>query len=156
MVRVLLVANKTLGSDEVAEYVRNRMAKGDDCQFSLLVPATPRWDREPASRLTGGLASAIGGVERPGEQEDHYAFARSRLDYGLEVLRGLGARVDGDIGDPDPGKAINEVLARKQVDEVALSTLPKGISRWLRLDIPSQIERKFRIPVTVIKVQQSA
>jgi GABA permease len=155
MVRVLLVANKTLGSGEVSDYVRNRMAK-DDCEFTLLVPATPRWDREPASRFAGGLANAIGGVESSDENDDNYAFARKRLDYGLEVLRGLGATVEGDIGDPDPGKAINEFLTRKQVDEVALSTLPKGISRWLRLDIPRQVERKFRIPVTVIKVQQSA
>ena len=42
MDRVLLVANKTLASEEVSEYVRTRMAK-DPCEFTLLVPATPRW-----------------------------------------------------------------------------------------------------------------
>ena len=155
MVRVLLVANKTLGSGEVSDYVRNRMAK-DECQFTLLVPATPRWDREPAFRLAGRLAGASEGVGSSQDQEDNYAYAHSRLEYGLEVLRGLGAAVDGHVGDPDPGKAINEFLERAQVDEVALSTLPKGVSRWLRLDIPHQVERKFHIPVTVIKVQQSA
>ena len=41
MVRVLLVANKTLGSGEVSEFVRNRMGE-EECQFTLLVPATPR------------------------------------------------------------------------------------------------------------------
>jgi hypothetical protein len=154
MVRVLLVANKTLGSGEVSDYVRNRMAK-DDCQFTLLVPATPRWDREPAARLMGGMASASAGVESSRPQEDNYEYARSRLAYGLDVLRGLGATVEGDVGDPDPGKAIAEVLSRKQFDEVALSQLPKGVSRWLRLDIPHQVERKFHVPVTVIKVQQA-
>jgi hypothetical protein len=155
MVRVLLVANKTLGSGEVSDYVRNRMAK-EECQFTLLVPATPRWDREPAFRLAGRLAGGSEGVGSSREQEDSYAFAHSRLEYGLEVLRGLGAAVDGHVGDPDPGKAINELLERAQFDEVALSTLPKSVSRWLRLDIPHQVERKFHIPVTVIKVQQSA
>ena len=154
MVSVLLVANKTLGSGEVSEYVRSRMAK-DECQFTLLVPATPRWNSEPASRLAGGLARGSEAVGSPQDVDDNYEFARSRLQYGLEVLRGLGATVDGDIGDPDPAKAIHEVLARKRFDEVALSQLPKGVSRWLRLDIPHQIERKYQIPVTVIKVQQT-
>ncbi len=155
MVRVLLVANKTLGSGEVSEFVRSRIAE-EECQFTLLVPATPRWNREPTSRLAGGLASASEGVGSSQDNEDNYEYARSRMEYGLEVLRGLGATVVGDIGDPDPAKAINEVLKRKQFDEVALSTLPKGVSRWLRLDIPHQVERRFHIPVTVIKVQQSA
>jgi GABA permease len=155
MVSVLLVANKTLGSGDVSEYVRTRMAK-DECQFTLLVPATPRWGSEPASRLAGGLAMASEAVGFAQDSQDNYEFARSRLEYGLEVLRGLGANVDGDIGDPDPAKAIHEVLGRKRFDEVALSQLPKGVSRWLRLDIPHQIERKYHIPVTVIKVQQAA
>ena len=152
MVRVLLVANKTLGSGEISEFVRNRMAE-DECQFTLLVPATPRPDRQPTARFTGGLASVSEGVASTSGAHDNYEHARSRLEYGLEVLRGLGAAVDGDVGDADPGKAINEVLTRRQFDEVALSTLPKSISRWLRQDIPHQVERKFHIPVKVIKVQ---
>lgn len=151
MVRVLLVANKTLGSGEVSDFVRNRMTE-DDCQFTLLVPATPRPGREPASRFTGGLASASEGVASASGVPDDYEHARSRLEYGLDVLRGLGATVDGHVGDADPAKAITEVLTRRQFDEVALSTLPKSISRWLRQDIPHQVERKFRIPVKVIKV----
>jgi GABA permease len=106
--------------------------------------------------LAGGLAGASQGVGSSAGDEDNYAYARSRLEYGLEVLKGLGAAVDGDVGDPDPAKAIQEILTRREYDEVALSTLPKSVSRWLRLDIPHQIERKFHIPVTVIKVQQIA
>jgi GABA permease len=155
MARVLLVANKTLASGEVSEYVRTRMAK-EPCEFTLLVPATPRWDREPASRLASGLAGASEGAGPSYNREDNYEYARSRLEFGLNVLRGLGATVDGDVGDPDPSKAIPEMLKRRQFDEVALSTLPKGISRWLGLDIPRQVERKFHVPVTVIKVQDSA
>jgi hypothetical protein len=153
MVRVLLVANKTLGSGEVSEYVRNRMAS-EECHFTLLVPATPRWDRVPLHQQR--LASASEGVaSSPGSgSEDNYAFARSRLEYGLGVLKSLGADVDGEVGDPDPAKAIHEILERKPFDEVALSTLPKGVSHWLRLDIPHQVERRFHLPVTVIKVQQ--
>lgn len=150
MVRVLLVANKTLGGGDVTEFVRNRMTE-DECQFTLLVPATPPPDLEPEVRLTGGLASPGGGVVPSADMEFHYEYARSRLEYGLELLTGLGATVDGEVGDADPGKAINEMLGRRQFDEVALSTLPRGVSRWLRLDIPHQVERKFGVPVRVIK-----
>lgn len=159
MVRVLLVANKTLGSGEVSQFVQDRMAK-DDCHFTLLVPATPRWDRMPMHRLRlenslSGASEGLGSTAVD-ENEDNYAFARSRLEYGLDVLRGLGADADGDVGDPDAGKAVMEILERRPFDEVALSTLPKGVSRWLRLDIPHQVERKFHIPVTLIKAQEGA
>jgi len=149
---VLLVANKTLGSGEISEFVRDRMAK-EECQFTLLVPATPR--SEPIHRLASGSAAVSERASSDGD-EDNYDFARSRLEYGLGVIRGLGATVDGDVGDPDPAKAIYEVLERRHFDEVALSTLPKGLSRWLRLDIPHHVERKFHIPVTVIKVQSAS
>ena len=148
MVRVLLVANRTLGSGEVSEFVRNRMGE-EECQFTLLVPATPRSYRGAAS----GPANVSEGVAPAHDAEDDYEHARSRLEYGLGVLRALGAAVDGDVGDPNPAKAIGEVLTRRQFDEVALSTLPKSVSRWLRMDIPHQVERKFKIPVKVIRVQ---
>ena len=62
---------------------------------------------------------------------DDWEHARLRLEYGLTTLRALGATVDGEVGDANPAKAITDVLKRKSFDEVVLSTLPKGISRWL-------------------------
>jgi hypothetical protein len=147
MIRVLLVANKTLGSGEVSEFVRSRM-EGEECHFTLLVPATPHSHREPAT-----VPDVREGVAPSHAVEDDYEHARSRLEYGIGLLRGLGAAVDGDVGDPNPAKAISDVLTRRQFDEVALSTLPKGVSRWLRQDIPHKVERKFNIPVKIIKTQ---
>ena len=51
--------------------------------------------------------------------------------------------------------AADEPDQRRQYDEVALSTLPKGVSRWLGLDIPHQVQRRFHVPVTVISVSRS-
>ena len=161
MVRVLLVANKTLGGPAISEFVKSRMAE-EECRFTLLVPATPhRHDKPPGwVQRAAGVASIEGGAigmlddrELSASTEDDYAHARSRLEYGLQMLKSWGAVVDGEVGDPDPAKAIKTVLTREHFDEVALSTLPEGVSRWLRLDIPHQVERKFRIPVTVIKAQ---
>ena len=160
MTRLLLVANKTLASGEVSAFVRDRMAKEEDCQFTLLVPATPR-DHGAGARLVHGMASVSearwqpsNGVD-PGTAENDLEFARSRLEFGLDILRKLGAHVDGEVGDANPAKAIAEVLQRRQYDEVALSTLPKGVSRWLGLDIPHQVQRRFHVPVTVISVSRS-
>lgn len=155
MVRVLLVANETLGSLEMSEFVKSRLADAG-CRFTLLVPATPRrgkgdspgWLALAASELPSLASTASSDVT-----EDDYARARSRLAYGLDLLRSWGAAVDGQVGNPDPAKAIREVLTREHFDEVALSTLPPGVSRWLLLDIPHRVQRKFRIPVTVIKMR---
>ncbi len=54
MVHLLLVANKTLASGEVSRFVRERIAQGDSCEFTLLVPAIPHrtnWDLGWGTRL---------------------------------------------------------------------------------------------------------
>ena len=155
MVRVLLVANETLGSLEMAEFVKSRMADAG-CRFTLLVPATPRRGKgDPPGWLALGAAElpSLATTALSGVTEDDYAHARSRLAYGLGLLRSWGAAGDGEVGDPDPAKAIKEVLTREHFDEVALSTLPPAVSRWLLLDIPHQVQRKFHLPVTVIKMR---
>jgi GABA permease len=151
MVRLLLVANKTLTSGEVSDFVRDRIAKDDNCQFTLLVPASPH-ERQPGARMANEIATAGSGARASDASvgEDDWEYARGRLEYGLGILRRLGATVDGEVGDPNPAKAISDVLKRRSYDEVALSTLPKGVSRWLGLDIPHQVQRRFHVPVTVI------
>jgi hypothetical protein len=152
MSAVLLMANQTLAGGEVSEFVKSRL-RDEAPHFTLLVPATPQAHREQSARLVG----LIGGVAVPrqdavqkAEEAADYDNARARLEFGLSTLLGLGATVDGVVGDPNPSKAISDVLASRQFDEVVVFTLPKGISRWLHLDLPHQVERKFHVPVTVI------
>jgi hypothetical protein len=157
MTRLLLVANKTLASGEVADFVKGRMAVADEGElsFTLLVPATSRADQAASGRMDQMAQAGTGSWSSDRAADDAWEHARSRLEFGLGVLRGLGARVDGEVGDANPGKAISAVLTKRpgEYDEVALSTLPKNISRWLGMDIPHQIKRKFGVPVTVIKVK---
>jgi hypothetical protein len=40
------------------------------------------------------------------------------------------------------------VLRTHEFDEIILSTLPAGPSRWLRQDLPHRLARVTRIPVT--------
>jgi hypothetical protein len=72
------------------------------------------------------------------------------LHTELKRLRSIGATVDGTVGDPDPMKAIDNAIARQRFDEIILSTLPPGISRWLSWDLPRRIRRRTDIPLTVV------
>jgi hypothetical protein len=77
-----------------------------------------------------------------------------RLGQLLADLRGLGAEVDGDLGDADPLKAAAELLERQHFDEIILSTLPQPISRWLGMDLPRRLHRQTGLPVTTIATKR--
>jgi len=73
-----------------------------------------------------------------------HALQRFR-DAGLEV-------VDGVVGDPDPVGAVQDLLnAGGRFDEVVVSTLHRHLSRWLKLDLPSRVERSTGLPVTHVE-----
>ncbi|HEY7702708.1 MAG TPA: hypothetical protein VIB02_10380, partial [Candidatus Limnocylindrales bacterium] len=76
--------------------------------------------------------------------------AQERLDDMLERLREMGADADGEVGDRDPVMAVRDALRRREVDEVIVSTLPRGLSRWLGEDVPSRLRDSVRVPVTVV------
>ncbi len=129
MRKYLVVANQTLAGEHLVEEVRARLSSGRS-HFHILVPATHPDDH---AVWTEGEAQAI---------------ARRNLAKALETFRKLGAHVDGEIGDEQPLTAIKDVLREKEFDEIILSTLPPGISRWLGQDLVSRVERAFVIPVT--------
>jgi len=85
-------------------------------------------------------------------EDEHRATltAQSRLNQALNQLRSEGLDARGDIGDPEPLTAIEDALAGQQFDEIIISTLPSGISHWLRMDLPQRAERKFKLPVTTV------
>ena len=151
MSRVLVVANQTIGDSGLLQSIRDRMQQGP-CQFTLLVPATPRAQRESTMEMLGrNLGSALPLPEESrGAVEADYDHARSRLDVGIGQLRQLGAEVDGAVGDANPLKAIEDALTQRRCEEIILSTLPSGVSRWLGQDLPHKVKRKFKVPLTVV------
>jgi hypothetical protein len=127
----LVVANQTLPGEPLSAAVRERVAAGD-CAFFAVVPVTPVphgavWDERESAEA-----------------------ARERLNAFLGALREAGVEADGELGDRDPIQAVRDVLRTREVDEILLSTLPAGISRWLQLDIPSRLSRAVDVPITVI------
>ena len=128
---ILIVANQTAGAAHLKTLVRDRMAAGP-CRFTLLVPATP-----PAEHMTWTEGEAR-------------ALAEERLADALAGLRGIGADIDGMVGDPRPLSAVGDAVLEHSYDEIVVSTLPPGASRWLKQDLPHRVERQFRLPVTHI------
>ena len=149
MGKYLVVANQTLGGDHLMDEVRRRAAAGTS-SFYVVVPSTHSGDFAGAS----GAPVALGAMSPTTEEEaeDHRAtlIAQSRLHQALTQLRAEGLDARGALGDPEPLTAIGDALALDAFDEIIISTLPSGISRWLGMDLPSRTERKFKLPVTTV------
>ena len=71
-------------------------------------------------------------------------------------MRAEGAEADGAVGPADPVKAIDEAIGAGGFHEIIISTLPAGGPRWLRMDVPNRVKRKFKIPVTTVTASQSS
>ncbi len=153
MRRYLVVANQTLQAEELREELRKRISAGP-CSFFVLVPNTKAAQYDPVA--VGGVLPQPGmwwwatSYARPVTDEDAAAQARERLGLMLADLASIGVTVEGDLGGSGPLEAIERVCADRQFDEIIVTTLPRPISRWLRADLPHQIERRFRLPVTTI------
>jgi hypothetical protein len=121
--RILIVAHRTAATPRLLEQVRARALRGP-CSFTLLVPRH-YWD--------------------PDTEE-----ASTTLELALPLLdEAASGHVEGRIGPDDPLAAVRELLEREQFDEVIVSTLPARASRWLKRDLPHQIEQ-LGMPVTVV------
>ena len=127
----LIVANQTLASPTLAAAVGERVDRGD-ASFHVVVPATP-----VQHRLTW-------------DEDESVTAAQQRLDAVLQRLRDLGVEATGEIGASDPIAAACDALRARQIDEVLLSTLPPGMSRWIGMDVPTQLRASTSVPVTVV------
>ena len=129
--RILLVANQTAGGPELKREVRRRITEGQ-CVFRLVVPATP-----PSEHATW-------------EEGEAREIARRRMESAVTEMRQMGADITGMVGDASPVLAINDALIEQPSDEIILSTLPPGLSRWLHRDLPHRVEQRFQLPVTTV------
>jgi len=124
--RYLLVAHQTAERAELLEAARGLAADDADATFTLLVPATP----------VGDLLTWEEGETR--------LLAEVRARSAAAVLKRHGVNVEeARVGDADPVLAIDdEFLSGKRYDAVVISTLPPGISRWIKMDVVSRLRRE--------------
>ncbi len=126
------MAHHTAQSPELLQAVADRASTGR-CLFTLLVPAQPH------------------GLYRVVDPEDHGATeAQARLDAALPLVAEMAdGTVSGIVGCHEPLAAIQDALNLIGFDEVIISMMPRRISRWLHLDLPSRV-RALGLPVTEV------
>jgi hypothetical protein len=127
----LVVANQTVCGDALLDAVRQRMEAGPAI-FHVVVPAGPPLD------------SFIW------DEADVAESAQSRLQSAYRCFGCVGAEVEGEIGDANPMEAVADALRQHRYDEIILSTLPPGASRWLKKDLPRRMAQRFSIPLTLV------
>jgi nucleotide-binding universal stress UspA family protein len=125
---VLVVANKTASSSELLSALRERADQGP-AQFHLVVPASPR-----------GASWAF-------DMHAGHDAAEHDLEGALERIREMGLDVEGEVGDPDPVAAVCDSANAGSYDEVIVSTLPKHLSKWLKLDVAHKVAHATGLPV---------
>jgi hypothetical protein len=131
--KLLVVASRTVDSDEVFDAVMKRCGHGG-CSVTLLVPAS--WE----------IQDPHGGRET----------ARRRLRDATARLRQAGVAVSSTVGDPDPVAAVEAAWDPSRFDEVIVSTLPAGISHWFKRDLPRLVARITGAPVTHVIASERA
>jgi hypothetical protein len=138
--RYLIVAHQTAESPELVARLQELNRQDGQAEFVLLVPATPvdhllLW-----------------------EEGETRAVAQRRADSARQRLESLGLRViAARVGDGNPVDAIqDEVREHPDYAAVVVSTFPAGVSRWLRLDLPSRVARVGFGPRIVHVVAQAS
>jgi len=122
--KLLVVANQTVDSDELYDALRDRAEHGP-IAVTLLVP------------------------------QDAYEGLGHRVNAALERLHDAGITAEAMLGDVDPACAVIEVWDPRRWDEVVVSTLPSGASRWLRVGLLQRIARAVDAPVSHVACQSS-
>jgi len=135
---VLVVAHQTAATPALLAAVRER-ARRDRATFHLVVPRS------------------VHGMHRVVDPEDSGEDETSRvLAEALPKLSDAAGRpVTGSAGDAEPLMAIHDAINLGHFDEIIISTLPRRVSRWLRLDLVSKT-RALGLPVTHVEATSTA
>ena len=127
MASYLLVANETAESHEMLRAVAEINDADPNAEFVIVIPATPL---NLLQQFEGTVKSARW-------------LAAQRAQSTRRDLESLGVRVRSTrVGNWDPYMAIEDELANEKYEAIVLSTLPPGVSRWLRMDLPSRVARR--------------
>jgi hypothetical protein len=127
--RYLVVAHRTGDSAELMDRLLALAAADPAAEFVLLVPATPPSYLDEVAEGRVRPASVIA-AERASRIRERM------LERGLKLA---SARV----GAWDPMQAIEGELHAETYSAIVISTLPPGISRWLRMDVPARLARTY-------------
>ena len=136
--RVLVVANETVGGDELIAAI-GELALSTRTRFLVVCPAL-------ASRLRTWTS----------DEDAARAAAQDRLDATLARLGSVGVVATGHVGDIDPIVAIGDAVRIFHPDEIVVSTHPEGRSNWLERGVVESARQSFDVPVAHVVVDLEA
>src|ERR1700758_3704240 len=127
---VLVVAHQTAATPGLLDAVRERAQRGP-ATFHLVVPQQAH------------------GMHKVVDPQDAGADEAQRVLEGAlpKLSDAAGQSVTGSVGDSEPLMAIQDAVNLGHYDEIIISTLPLGISRWVKLDLISKA-KGLGLPVT--------
>jgi len=132
--RVLVVANETVGGDELVGAI-STLALAQTTRFLVVCPALN-------SRLKTWTS----------DEDPARAAAQKRLDATLARLGSVGIEARGEVGDGDPLIAVEDAVRTFHPNEIVISTHPPGRSNWLVRGVPDAVRARYDVPVTHVVV----
>lgn len=132
--RLLLLANETLGSPQVLEEAASRA----EPEVLLVAPA-------PAPR---GILSGTGNAARK--------RAKKRLRNTVDALSGLGISARGELGSPRPLEAVLRAEQAFSPEEIVVTTYPSDQSEWSIDELVRTARAEVSAPVRHVVVPAPA
>jgi hypothetical protein len=130
---ILVVAHQTAATEGLLDAVRERAKRGP-ATFHLVVP-----------RQAHGMHKVVDPQET-GDDEGERVLS----DAIPKLSAAAGSQFTGSLGDAEPLMAIEDAINLGAYDEIIISTLPRRVSRWLKLDLVSKT-RALGLPVTHVE-----
>lgn len=127
---VLVVANRTVASEQLLTRVRERAARGA-ASFLIVAP------QDDAANVP-------------------HPEAERRLRRALAQLRAQGVDAHGQVAHPDPYTAAMHAVRDERIDEIIVSTFPDERSGWLRRDLVGRLRKETGLPVEHVVVEPVA
>lgn len=133
--RVLVLANDSLGSDELRGVMRQIHADRNTA-FQVVVPVSP---------IETGVAASQGPLE---VWEETRAVAAQRLALILAELRGENLTAQGLLGHQNPLQALSAAVESFSPDQIVIATPPPEDSVWHHYNVVDRARSDFGLPVT--------
>ena len=125
---ILVVANETLGGQELLDTVRAHSSGA-----TRVILCVPRKRPHHGNVIY---------------DEAVFDATQVRIDLARGVMREEGITTIGEVGDPDPYTATMDAVYEHHPDEIIISTFPATSSGWLRRDLIERVQEASGLPVT--------
>jgi hypothetical protein len=132
---IAVVTDELHGSEPIEQLQAN--ADGDGLEVRVVIPTVE----------ASAFRHTMGDVDEPRKQ------AEERLQKNLEMLRGKGIDVSGEVGDPDPVQAANDALLKGPADEVLIFEHADGQEQWYEEGLVERAQESIEPPLRVVVLE---